>query len=194
MTKIDMETQTTQNNLKGQDALEVVGDEGEGALAVPEEEPEEERYALFDKEVADILRADDRYLDEFYDYLTKSGLADKTIGRHMLNAQLFVRDWLGAREGMSMEDGPAYIGGFLGDYYIRRCMWSTPANIKTTATSIKKFYKCMTDLGHITSVDYRALVETIKERTGEWQWKCSLYNDPNSEWEDIAGEFDIFPF
>ena len=145
---------------------------------------------MFDEEVAEILRADDRYLEEFYASMRRSGLSDNTIGNPMSNAELFVRDWLGAREGCPMEEGPDYVGGFLGNYYIRRCMWSTPSNIKTTATSIKKFYKCMVDLGHISQATYKGLVETIKQDTPEWQWKCAVYNDPVSEWEEIADLFE----
>ena len=29
------------------------------------------------------------------------------------------------------------LGDFLGDYFIRKCMWSTPSTVKTTAASIR---------------------------------------------------------
>ncbi len=37
------------------------------------------------------------------------------------------------------------INDFLGEFFIRKCMWSTPGTIKRTAASIKKFYKFMPD-------------------------------------------------
>ena len=51
-----------------------------------------------------------------------------------------------------MEEGISMLDEYLGNFFIRKCMWSTPANIKTNATSIKKFYKCMLEHGKIEKV------------------------------------------
>lgn len=61
-----------------------------------------------------------------------------------------------------------------------RNMWSTPGSIKSTATSIKKFYKCMLDHKKIEKDQYQLLCETIKENMGQRQFGCELYNDPGS--------------
>ena len=53
----------------------------------------------------------------------------------------------------TMEEGVTMLGDFLGDFFIRKCMWSTPATVKTTATSLKKFYKCMAEHGKIEKKD-----------------------------------------
>lgn len=53
------------------------------------------------------------------------------------------------------------INGFLG-IFLRKCMWSTPGNIKTTATSIKKFYKSMLDHEKIKKEDYGHLCSEIR--------------------------------
>ena len=46
-------------------------------------------------------------------------------------------------------------------------MWSTPGNIKTTAASIKKFYKSMFEHGYIEKADYNFLCSEIKENMVE---------------------------
>lgn len=152
-------------------------------------EEEEDELAWLDPEVAQTVRESRGYLDEFYEDLLKSGLKDSTISRHMSNADLFLVEWLGMHEGYSMVEGLDEMDDFLGNWYIRRCMWSTPGNIKTTAASLKKFYKSMMDRGHISQADYKELLNTIQEEMPQWQYRCELYNDPNTEWEDIAGEF-----
>lgn len=139
-----------------------------------------------------IIADNEKYLGQFEADLMNSGLKENTIGRHLGNADLFINEWLAAHEGCVMADGPMEIGHFLGDWFIRRCMWSTPGNIKTTATSIKKFYKSMLDHGNIAQLDYELLLQTIKTEMPDWQRKCALYNDPYNEWDDIADEFGFF--
>lgn len=54
---------------------------------------------------------------------------------------------------------------------IRKCMWSTPSTVKTTATSLKKFYKSMAEHGKIEKKDYDHVCHDIKE-------SCESYNNP----------------
>ena len=55
-------------------------------------------------------------------------------------------------------------------------MWSTPGTIKSTAASIKKFYKCMLEHGKIEKADYEFLCREIKEGMPIWQEDCAVYN------------------
>lgn len=78
-----------------------------------------------------------------------------------------------------MDYGTDRIDFFLGDFLIRKCMWSTPGSIKTAASSIKKFYKCMMDHGIVEKEDYEFLCSEIKEGMETWQKDCAMYNDPD---------------
>ena len=75
-----------------------------------------------------------------------------------------------------MDKGVSGLDMFLGWFFIRKCMWSTPGTIKSTAASIKKFYKCMPD-NKIDEKDYKLLCDDIKENMEEWQYDCAMYND-----------------
>ena len=86
-----------------------------------------------------------------------------------------------------MDEGVYMIDMFLGYFFIRKCMWSTPASIKSTAASIKKFYKCMLDHGKIEKEDYNSLCSEIKEGMSDWQADCAQFNDP-----DAPSPFAIF--
>ena len=55
------------------------------------------------------------------------------------------------------------INMFLGCFFIHKCMWSTPGTIKSTAASIKKFYKCMNEHGYVSKVEYNYFCTVIKE-------------------------------
>ena len=51
-------------------------------------------------------------------------------------------------------------------------MWSTPSTVKTTATSLKKFYKSMAEHGKIEKKYYDHVCHDIKE-------SCESYNNPD---------------
>ena len=48
---------------------------------------------------------------------------------------------------------------------------------KTTASSIKKIYKCMSDKGYITEENYKTLNCYIKENMDEFLEQMDAYDD-----------------
>ena len=79
-----------------------------------------------------------------------------------------------------MEEEVSMIGMFLGYFFIRKCMWSTPNTIRSNAASLKKFYICMMEAGKIENADYDYVCESIKEGMPEWIADCEQYNDPDA--------------
>lgn len=47
-------------------------------------------------------------------------------------------------------------------------MWASQSSIKENASSIKKFYKCMTELNYISQEAYDFLKKIIKENMKYW--------------------------
>ena len=119
-------------------------------------------------------------LDLFKDDLIQSGLKDKTISRHLSNVEFYINEFLLYRDAYPMEEGLYVLDDYLGDFYIRKCLWSTPGNIKSTAASIKKFYKSMLVHGEIDKEGYHDLCSLIKDSMEVWQMDCAIYNDPES--------------
>lgn len=138
-----------------------------------------------EKKVEAILEENKRYLEIFRKDL--QGLSPKTIRNHVANVDFYINDFLLREDANTMDRGIMYIDSFLGDYFIRRCMWSTPATIKSNAASIKKFYKCMKEHGFIRNDQYEYLCLTIKEDMELWLADCEVYNDLSSE-----SPFDIW--
>lgn len=136
-------------------------------------------YEEFEEECEKIRSANYKYLEIFEKDLTASGLSEKTIRRHLANVDFYLNDFLLRYDIHPMEDGTGMIGEYLGDYFIRKCMWSTPATIKSTAASIKKFYKSMAAHGKLEKDAYDDLCETIKEEMEWWQEDCAQFNDPS---------------
>ena len=80
-------------------------------------------------------------------------------------------------EGKTAEEGVDEIGLFMSYFFIHKCMWSTPSAIKSTAASIKKFYRSMVDHNHLSGEAYKSLCEEIKEELPDWQKECEAYNN-----------------
>ena len=126
-------------------------------------------YEEYERECDKIRQTNEELLALFEEELQDSGLSAKTVRRHLSNAEFYINEYLLREEPRPMEDGITELDMFLGFFFIRKCMWSTPGTIKSTAASIKKFYKCMLNHGKISKDDYAYLCDDIKENMEQWQ-------------------------
>lgn len=139
-------------------------------------------YEEYEEKCDEIRKKNVAYLDEFCEDLFNAGLKEKTINRHYQNANFYINTYLLREEPLEMKYGTNYfkINDFLGDFFIRKCMWSTPGTIKSTAASIKKFYNSMLQRENIDALGYRELIEAIKENMDRWLEDCEAFNSPDA--------------
>lgn len=123
----------------------------------------------------------EKYLKAFENALREKNLSDKTIRRHLFNADFYINEFLFKYEVLPMREGIYELSDFLGYYFIRKCMWSTPASVKSTATSLKKFYQVMAQNGFISREDYQSVVDDIKENLADWVEECRAFNEPDDD-------------
>ena len=142
----------------------------------------ENGYRDYEHKCNEIRMINEIYLEELEKDLLKAGLKEKTVNRHLRNVDFYVNTFLLREEPLEMISGTSsfYIDDFLGYFFIRKCAWSTPRTIKSSAASIKKFYKSMLQRGHIDKSDYSRLTESIKDNMDTWLEDCEIYNDPNA--------------
>ena len=136
-------------------------------------------YEEMERQTKEIMKTNETYLKLFKDSLKKAGLSDKVIRNHVDNVKFYLNDYLNYEEPTEMPDGTFMISDYLGYWFIRKCMWSTPSSIKSTAASLKKFYKLMVELGYVEKEAYTEMCEIIKEEMDEWVSTCREYNDPD---------------
>lgn len=135
-------------------------------------------YEKYEQECDKIRTINDNLLAIFEQDLLSSGLSKKTVNRHLSNIDFYINVFLLREEPLTMEQGIYKLDMFLGYFFIRKCAWSTPSSIRSTATSIKKFYKCMAENGKINADDYDYLCIEIKDNIKDWQFDCEMFNDP----------------
>ena len=131
----------------------------------------------YEKQIKENEKRNKKFIDEFEKYLKEKDLVEKTIKNHINNIKLYLNDYLNYYEFVKMEDGISRIDSFLGDWFIRKCMWSSKTSIKETAASIKKFYQAMLEYQHITKEDYQYVCDEIKENMECWLDSLEMYDD-----------------
>lgn len=136
-------------------------------------------YTEYENECKRIEKENEAYLELFQIALEKKGLTEKTIHRHLSNVEFYLNTFNVREEADHMPAGCYKLQDFFGYFFIRKCMWSTPGSIKSTSSSLKKFYKCMLENNKIDKDDYKVVTETIKDNMEEWIEICREYNDPD---------------
>ncbi|BBO83768.1 hypothetical protein DSCO28_43340 [Desulfosarcina ovata subsp. sediminis] len=136
-------------------------------------------YERFEKECKKIRKENDNILNEFKEYLIQKGLKLKTVNNHVSNVDFYINEFLLYEDAIKAKDGVDEIGMFLGYWFIKKAMWSSPAQIKSNAASLKKFYTFMNEKGRIKREDLDCLKERIKEDMPEWIATMKRYDNPS---------------
>lgn len=137
-------------------------------------------YENYELKCKIITENNNHYIQQFKEYLTLQGLSKKTICRHCNNVEFYLNTFSLREDANDYNFGcTSYaLNDFFGYFFIRKCMWSTPNTIKSTAASFKKFYAFMLSKKYITKEQYEELTSTIKDNMFFWQEECEDFNNP----------------
>ncbi len=127
-----------------------------------------DEYKKYERACAKVKENNAKLLALFEQWLSAKGLGKKSIKEHVLNADFYINTFLLYEEAIPANDGAWRISSFLGDWFIRKALWSSRTSIKENAASLKKFYTFMLEKGEIDADDLQELKEAIKEEMDEW--------------------------
>lgn len=145
-------------------------------------------YAKYERECMKIREENTHVLQDFAAWLRQSKLTTKTIQRHIDNIDLYINEFLLYEDALTAKDGVLHIGEFLGYWFIKKAMWSSVAQIKNNAASLKKFYTFMHQKGQIDHNDLDELKAIIKEEMPEWIATMKRYDNPSiTDMGDVWG-------
>jgi len=161
----------------GPKAALTFGHEGEVPVKKDAASNMKDDYEEYTKTCERIRQENAQLLDGFVTLLRNQRLATRTIRAHRENVDFFINEFLLYQEAKKPEEGIGEIDEFLGDWFIRKAMWSTPRAIKSTATSLYKFYGFLAASEKITPAELAELKETVALQLPEWQDRCERYND-----------------
>ena len=100
-------------------------------------------YEKYEKECKRIRKENERILDEFDGWLRNANLKHKTISKHVGNIDFYINEYFLYEDAVEAKDGVSRVSMFLGYWFVKKVMWSSPEQIKSNAASLKKFYTVM---------------------------------------------------
>ncbi len=130
----------------------------------------------YDLKLKENIKRNEKFIDEFEKWLIEKKLSDKTINKHLNNIDLYINNYLNYYDFVKMENGIKDVYSFLGDWFIEKCAWSSRTSLKDTAASIKKFYQCMCEKGHVSKDDYEFMCKMIKDNMDKFLDRVDEYN------------------
>ena len=139
----------------------------------------------YDKRCQQIRQENAALLGEFSHWLKKAGLGAATTRSHCSNLDFYLNHFLLYADLLMPADGINSVGEFLGDWFIRKAMWSNKTTVKSNATSLKKFYAFMAERGLVTPEESASLKQQIKDELPDWLDAVERYNNPDVDLEDI---------
>lgn len=136
-------------------------------------------YEKYEANCKKIRKSNSKLLRDFEAWLKASKLKDKTIRNHVGNVDFYINEFLLYEDAVEAKDGALDIGMFLGYWFIRKAMWSSPAQIKSNAASLKKFYTYLFEKKMIDKEELDDLKAKIKEEMPEWIATMNRYDNPS---------------
>jgi len=134
-------------------------------------------YEQWEADCKKIRKSNDKILDDFETWLKASKLKEKTIKKHINNIDFYINEFLLYEDAVEAKDGMSEIGMFLGYWFIKKAMWASPAQIKSNAGSLKKFYTFFFENELIEEEDLVDLKTRIKDDMPEWIATINRYDD-----------------
>ena len=142
----------------------------------------DKEYEKYEKDCKKIKKNNEKLMGYFILYLDEANKSEKTIEKHLYNVDFYINDFLLYYEAVPANKGYNCLMDFFGGFFIRKCMWSTPASMKVFITSLKQFYTCMHKIGEITQEELKDVTSTIKLFKSEWIEAVEDYNNQDFDW------------
>lgn len=128
----------------------------------------DEKYEVWEKEMNKLKRINAKILLEFEDYLKSKSLKSTTIKKHIFDIEVYAKAFLLNNELIPIEEGVLYIDDYLGDYFVRKVVWSSKAVIRRNIVSFKKFYTFLNEKGLVSNENLQEMKEVIKCEQKDW--------------------------
>jgi site-specific recombinase XerD len=132
----------------------------------------------------ELREQNEELLDEFEKWLAEQGLSENTINKHASNIDFYINEYLLYYDTIRPEAGGFEIDEFLGNWFIRKAMWSDVSQIKAYATAFKKFYTFLYEKGAISADEHEEIIMGIKEGLPDWIDTMERYMSPDFSFED----------
>ena len=117
-------------------------------------------------------------LKEFAQWMRQQDVSERTVGMHLSNAAFYIQEFLLYEQPLRPGEGASSIGMYLGYWFIRKGPIASPGTVRTSATSLVRFYSFLVEKGLVTAEQLVRMRQTIKAEMAQWQERARRYSDP----------------
>lgn len=142
-------------------------------------------YDQLESECEKIQTENHHVVEGFRQYLKAKNLSEKTINKHVSNAEFYINDFLLYEEPLQPKEGIYKLNYFLGFWFIRKALWASVTSINEYISSLKHFYTYLHKNGEVNAEELFEMKQVIKEKKDEWIETLRKYDDPNTDLDDI---------
>lgn len=142
----------------------------------------DEDYEQHEKDQKAAEKHNNLVIADFRKYLENKSLKSTTVNKHVYNIRFYANYYLLRYEIIPVEEGALNIGYFLGDFFIRKAMWSRPSAVKGNISSFKKFYTFLNEIKMLSNEDLREMKQLIREEKDDWMEASEAYWNGSWEW------------
>jgi hypothetical protein len=147
----------------------------------------------YEKRRAELLAANADLMKDFHAHLLASKVSARSAAAHLDRLSFFADVYLADYCNETLAEGYDAISGYLGDWFIRKAMWSDVGTMKQNIATFRAFYAYMNASGRLADDRLRELEEVIVNGSAIWLRHLKRYNDPRIDLEDVwdfGGDLD----
>lgn len=143
----------------------------------------------YEEMAARLTDANEGYLAHF----TNDLILEKKMGKvkaheHAERLRFFGNDYLLNYGSEGLVDGVGSFPSFVGDWFIRKCMWSDVRAVKENVESFRLWLRFLAGSKKVPPEDLVDLHRRLEKDLDRWCLRAQCYNDPEWEPEDLFDE------
>lgn len=129
-----------------------------------------------EENINNIYAFNQKYINEFEEYLKNNKLKDNTIKKHVENVEFFLNSYLLHEFKYNIFDSIDSLNDFFSYFFIHKYAFSSVANMKEFISSLKHFYKYMYQYKYINSEANDFANFLFKDEKDNWIEKMKEYD------------------
>lgn len=126
------------------------------------------------------------------DLILKKKMGKKKAHEHADRLRFFGSDYLLGYQSEGLVEGVFSFPSFVGDWFIRKCMWSDVQSVKENVESFRLWLRFVGESGKLPASDLIRLHKRIDEDLDTWCLRAKCYSDPDWEHEDLFDEMGMW--
>src|SRR5690606_11623423 len=139
----------------------------------------------YEKRRKELESANQPLFHGFHGFLIEKKVGKKVASEHIDRLEFFANVFLIDYQDESLAEGYDEVSGFLGDWFIRKVMWSDEASLAANIETFRMFYDYLRSSGQIDATRHAELRALIDNSEGDWFRYLRRYNDPSIKPEDV---------